>query len=339
MTKAFISGCAGTALTVSEIAFFREHDPWGLILFRRNCETPEQITKLVSAFRDAVSRPAAPVLIDQEGGRVQRLRPPHWSKYPPQKLYGDLYRADPERGREAAALGARLIACDLRKIGITVDCLPLLDVAFEGMVDAIGDRSISSDPKVVADLGEQVCAGLLSGGVLPVLKHLPGHGRAVVDSHLEMPRVDATLEELQAVDFVPFKALNRFPLAMTAHILFSDVDPLAPATQSAAVIETLIRGKIGFSGCLMSDDISMKALGGDMRERCAATFGAGCDLVLHCNGELAEMEAVADVAPKLSGLADVRCAKALAELKPVDPEFDETAARARLQVLIGEGYA
>jgi beta-N-acetylhexosaminidase len=339
MTKAFISGCAGLCLTEAEIDFFRSEDPWGLILFRRNCDTPQQVGDLVASFRQAVGRPDAPVLIDQEGGRVQRLRPPHWPKYPPQQLFGRLYEADPARGRNAARLGARLIAHDLHALGITMDCLPVLDVGIPETVDAIGDRAYSLEPKVVAELGRETSEGLIAGGVLPVMKHLPGHGRAVVDSHLELPKVAAGLEELERTDFVPFKALNDYPLAMTAHILFPALDPAAPATQSREIVETIIRGKIGFTGCLMSDDISMKALGGDMRERCAATFGAGCDLVLHCNGEMSDMVAVADVAPQLSGMSELRCSQALATRREPDPAFDVEAARAEFQRLLGEGVA
>lgn len=337
MTKAFISGCSGPVLTQDETSFFKAEDPWGLILFRRNCETPEQVATLVSDFRSAVGRENAPVLIDQEGGRVQRLRPPNWPKYPPQKIFGDLYKVDPTRARNAARLGARLIATDLRAIGINVNCLPLLDVTVAETVDAIGDRAYSDDAQTVADLGRETAEGHLASGVLPVLKHLPGHGRAIVDSHLELPRVDASREELEASDFLPFRELSGYPLAMTAHILFSSIDPGRPATQSATVIETVIRGSLGFEGCLMSDDISMKALGGDMRERCSATFAAGCDLVLHCNGDLDEMRAVADVAPVLSGMSGIRCSIALARVTGPDRDFDVEAARAEFERLLGRG--
>lgn len=333
MTKAFISGCAGLRLTADEKAFFTREDPWGLILFRRNCDHPEQVAALTAEFRAAVGRQNAPVLIDQEGGRVMRLRPPHWPAFPPQKLFGDLYRADPGRGREAAWLGARLIAHELLALGINVDCLPLLDVSQPGMVDAIGDRAYGSDPDMVAKLGKETCEGLLAGGVLPVFKHLPGHGRATVDSHLELPRVDAPRQELEAVDFAPFKALSRYPMAMTAHLLFSAIDPKAPATQSRIIVESVIRGHMGFDGVLMSDDINMKALGGDMRERSAATFAAGCDLVLHCNGELDQMQAVADVAPDLEGMSRLRCERALGWQKAPDPAFDAQAAWARFRIL------
>ncbi|WP_417670476.1 beta-N-acetylhexosaminidase [Roseibium sp.] len=339
MTKAFVSGCAGLALSEAETGFLSREDPWGLILFRRNCDTPDQVRALVQDFRNAVGRDDAPVLIDQEGGRVQRLRPPHWPKYPPQQVFGDLYRSDPTRGRNAARLGARLIAHDLHELGITVNCLPLLDVQFPQTVDAIGDRAYADRADVIEDLGRETCEGLLAGGVLPVLKHLPGHGRATVDSHLELPRVGASRADLEQVDFLPFERLRNYPLAMTAHILFEDIDPNTPATQSREIIETVIRGRIGFSGCLMSDDISMKALGGNMRERCEATFAAGCDLVLHCNGELDQMQAVADVAPRLSGLTQLRCRQALVALKEPDPSFDVERVRAEFRMLLGGSNA
>lgn len=337
MTKAFISGCAGQTLTEDEISFYREAQPWGLILFRRNCGDPEQLRDLVAGFRDAVGREDAPVLIDQEGGRVQRLRPPHWPGFPPQKRYGDLYRIDPSRGREAAYLGARLIAHELTELGINVDCLPLADVLTPATVDAIGDRAYGADPHEVAVLGRETSEGLLAGGVLPVVKHLPGHGRATVDSHLVLPRVEEPLETLEEIDFAPFRELKDYPLAMTAHICFPAIDPQFPATQSREIIETIIRGKIGFKGCLMTDDIGMKALGGDIRERAGLAFAAGCDLVLHCNGEFQEMVALGQMAPELSGNAAARCREALVWLQRREPaEFDREAAWARFRTLLGE---
>lgn len=326
MTKAFISGCSGYELLPEEKAFFRSEDPWGLILFRRNCGDPEQLATLVASFRAAVGRPDAPVLIDQEGGRVQRLRPPNWPSFPSAKRFGDLYGEDPQRARKAAFLGARLIAHELLALGITVDCLPLLDICYPDTVDAIGDRAYSDDPDIVADLGRATYDGLLDGGVLPVIKHLPGHGRALVDSHLELPRVRATRDELEE-DYRPFRALVDAPLAMTAHLLYEAVDGDLPATQSARVIQDIIRKEIGFSGCLMSDDISMKALGGDMRERAAACFAAGCDIVLHCNAEMSEMKAVASATPELAGTASERCEAALALRADPPPGFDASAAQ------------
>lgn len=326
MTKAFVSGCAGVTLTQDEIAFFRDADPWGLILFARNVGSPDQLRALTSAFREAVGRQTAPVLVDQEGGRVQRLKPPNWPKYPAPKLYGDLFRSDPGKGERAAWLGARLIASDLFDVGITIDCLPCLDVRFPDTVDAIGDRALSDDPNVVTRLGQAMIDGALSGGVLPVIKHIPGHGRARVDSHLELPRVEADTTSLKDVDFRPFQALSGVSLGMTAHIIYNEIDPDTAGTQSAKVIQDVIRTEIGFAGCLMSDDISMKALGGDYVERSQKIIEAGCDIVLHCNGEMSEMMAVADAVPELAGEAAQRCAAALDGLKPPEPGFDRIAA-------------
>jgi beta-N-acetylhexosaminidase len=333
MTKAFISGCAGLELTPEEREFFREQDPWGLILFRRNIDTPAQVKALCEDFRRCVRRSDAPILVDQEGGRVQRLGPPYWPAYPPGSVYGEVYNNDREKGRHAARLGARLIAHDLLSLGITVNCLPLLDLRLPETTDIIGDRSYSSDPEEVADIGRAVCDGLLEGGVLPVIKHLPGHGRALVDSHLELPRISATGKEMSGSDFKAFAALSDIALAMTAHILYEDLDASAPATQSPQVIKDVIRGELGFNGCLMSDDISMKALDGEMSDRALASYAAGCDLVLHCNGDMAEMAAVAAAAPVLTGLPLERCERALSERKPAAP-FDEAKARADFASLI-----
>ena len=344
MTKAFISGCAGTALSSKELDFFSKEDPWGLILFRRNCVDREQVRSLIAAFRECVGRADAPVLIDQEGGRVQRLRPPHWPNYPAGRVFGALYEKDQAAGELAAWLGARLIAEDLREIGVSVDCLPLLDVSRPETVDAIGDRAYASDPATVSILGRKVCEGLLAGGVLPVIKHLPGHGRAQVDSHLSLPRVDASEEELEQSDLVPFRDLADMPLAMTAHLLFSKIDPEQPATQSSTIIRDLIRSKIGFAGALMSDDLSMQALGGSLGNRGEKAFAAGCDLVLHCNGDMSEMLEVAAVSPALTGLAAERCARALvtgnAALEAANAgEFSAEDASLELNALLAHGQA
>ncbi|WP_420415230.1 beta-N-acetylhexosaminidase [Roseibium sp.] len=335
MIKAFISGCAGSVLTDDERAFFKDTNPWGLILFARNIETPEQVSDLTESFRQAVGRQDAPVLVDQEGGRVQRLRPPHWRKYPAPKLFGDLYGKDPAAGRRAAFLGAQLIAADLSAVGITVDCLPCLDVRFPETVDAIGDRAMSEDTETVSLLGRDMVNGALAGGVLPVIKHIPGHGRAKVDSHLELPRVLDDKKTLETVDFQPFKALRDVSLGMTAHLLYESIDPDNPGTQSRTVIEEIIRKEIGFDGCLMSDDISMKALGGTVGDRSRKIWDAGCDVVLHCNGEMDEMRVVADAAPDLAGRSLERCEQAMAGLKPIDPDFDNVAAWQEFQSLTG----
>ncbi|MHA7772725.1 beta-N-acetylhexosaminidase [Roseibium sp. M-1] len=335
MIKAFVSGCSGLTLTAEETAFFRDENPWGLILFKRNIETPDQVRALTSAFRNAVGRPDAPVMVDQEGGRVQRFRPPHWPKYPASKIFGDLFAENTETGLRAAWLGARLIADDLLALGITIDCLPCLDVRFPDTVDAIGDRSFSSDPDVVAALGRAMADGALAGGVLPVIKHIPGHGRARVDSHLELPRVEADHSSLESVDFRPFKALSGVSLGMTAHIVYEGIDPHTAGTQSARVIGDIIRGEIGFDGCLMSDDISMKALGGSFEERSRKIIQAGCDIVLHCNGDMEEMRAVADVVPELAGKSELRCADALAGREEPEPGFDRQSAWTEFQALTG----
>lgn len=335
MTKAFVSGCSGRALTEDEISFFREQDPWGLILFARNVETPDQLRRLTASFREAVGRPEAPVLVDQEGGRVQRLKQPNWPKYPAAKIYGDLFEEDADAALRAAWLGARLICDDLYQVGITIDCLPCLDIRFPDTVDAIGDRAFSSDPEVVIALGQAMIEGAKAAGVLPVIKHIPGHGRAVVDSHLELPRVEADESSLESVDFRPFKALSHVSLGMTAHIVYASIDEETAGTQSRKIIGDVIRNNIGFAGCLMSDDISMHALGGDFGDRSRKILEAGCDIVLHCNGDMDEMRAVAEVVPELTGVSERRCEEALAGRRDPEPGFDRAAAWSEFQTLTG----
>jgi beta-N-acetylhexosaminidase len=338
-TKAFITGVAGLALDADERAFLADERPWGLILFRRNCSEATQISDLVQEFRRAVARDDAPVLIDQEGGRVQRLGPPGWRRYPPGRAYGRLYAEDAEAGLEAAFLGARLMADDLHALGITVDCLPVLDVPSPGGHDVIGDRAYGTDPGTVAALARAAADGLLAGGVLPVGKHLPGHGRAGADSHHVLPVVDASRAALERVDFAPFRMLADLPLAMTAHVVYTAIDPERPATTSPTVIAEIIRGAIGYDGCLMGDDVSMNALAGTISERTVALFAAGCDLALHCNGDLAEMRAVAAATPRLAGRAAERAARALAALRPPQP-FDRAGAVALVERLTaGPGAA
>ncbi|WP_304191553.1 beta-N-acetylhexosaminidase [Phenylobacterium aquaticum] len=325
-THAAILGCSGLTLTAEERAFFTDVQPWGFILFKRNIDAPDQVRALVEALRATVGRPDAPVLIDQEGGRVQRLGPPHWRRYPPGRAYGVL----PEpQGREMAQLGARLLAHDLAALGINVDCLPVLDVPQAGAHDVIGDRAYATTAEGVANLGRAACEGLIEGGVLPVIKHMPGHGRAGVDSHLKLPVVDAPLEELEAVDFAPFQALADMPMAMTSHVVYTAVDSRHPATTSRAVHTKVIRGAIGFDGLVMTDDLSMKALGGDFTSRARKSLAAGCDMVLHCNGDMAEMRGVIAGTRPLAGPAARRAKAALARVaRPLAP-FDVNAARAR----------
>jgi beta-N-acetylhexosaminidase len=332
-TRAFITGVSGTELSADERQFIRSERPWGFILFKRNIETPAQVTALVGELRNEIGNPDAPVLIDQEGGRVQRLGPPNWAVYPPGAVFGTLYDIDPKLGLAAARLSSRLIAADLIELGITVDCLPLADVPVAGADAVIGNRAYGNEPGKVAAIARAVTEGLEQGGVLPVLKHIPGHGRATADTHFRLPEVDTAQIELEKTDFAAFLPLADLPMAMTAHVVFSALDPAHPATTSATIIEQVIRGVIGFQGLLMSDDVSMNALAGSIAERTRAIVTAGCDIVLHCNGKLDEMREVARETPELSGKALARAQAALASRKPPQA-FDRVAARAELDALI-----
>ena len=333
MRRAFITGILGTELSAEERQFVRAERPWGFILFKRNIETPDQILRLVGELRESVADSDAPVLIDQEGGRVQRFGPPYWPVYPPGALFGTLYDIDRGLGLSAARLSARLIAADLYETGVTVDCLPLADVPVAGADAVIGNRAYGTEPAKVAAIARAVTEGLQQGGILPVLKHIPGHGRATADTHFGLPVVDTPKSELERTDFAAFQPLADLPMAMTAHVVFSALDPAQPATTSATIIEQVIRGVIGFQGLLLSDDVSMNALAGSIAERTRAIVGAGCDMVLHCNGKLDEMREVAAETPELSGRALERAARALASRQPPRP-FDRTAARAELDALI-----
>jgi beta-N-acetylhexosaminidase len=334
MRSRAIYGCAGTTLSAAEQDFFREVKPWGFILFARNINDPGQVKALVAELRDTVADGQAPILIDQEGGRVARLRPPHWRARPPAARFGALHVENPKAAREACYLNARLIAHDLASLGINVDCLPVLDVPVVGAHDIIGDRAFAHDPTTIIDLGKAQIEGLMDGGVLPVMKHIPGHGRAGADSHLDLPRVSATAEELSASDFVTFRSLSQCPIAMTAHVVYESIDPQRPCTTSAKVIRDVIRGEIGFDGLLMSDDLSMKALDGPLAVRAKAALFAGCDLALHCNGDMDEMRNVASGVTRLQGPALKRSEQALAHLSVPAP-FDAEAAEARLASLLG----
>ena len=332
--SAFITGVSDVALTAAERAFVREARPWGLILFKRNIETPEQVAGLVASFREAVGA-EAPVLVDQEGGRVQRIGPPHWPSYPAAAVYGALYERDQTAGIAAAQLGARLIAHDLQRLGIDIDCLPVADLPVAGADPVIGDRAYGGTPAQVSVLAKAAAEGLMAGGVLPVLKHLPGHGRAAADSHLKLPVVDAARAELEGADFAAFRPLVGLPLGMTAHVVFSAYDPVNPATTSVTMVKDVIRDSIGFKGLLMSDDVSMGALSGSLAERTCAALAAGCDIVLHCNGDLAEMEAVAGAAPVLAGEPASRAAAALSIRKAPDA-IDEADARLVFAAMLAE---
>jgi len=334
---AVLFGCAGTALDPAEAAFFRDADPMGFILFRRNAREPSQVAELTAALREAVGRPDAPVLVDQEGGRVQRLKGPDWPPVPPMRAIGRLAERDPRAGAEAARLAGRVLAATLRPLGIDVDCAPVADVLRPETTDAIGDRAFGSDPDLVSDLCRRIAAGLLEGGVLPVVKHVPGHGRAAVDSHLETPRVHAPRDALEETDFAPFRALQALPCAMVAHVVYDALDPVRPASVSASVIGTLVRREFGFDGFLFSDDVCMEALGGTPDERACAVLAAGCDAALHCNGEMAEMEAIAARAPRLTAAAAARWARARAYPDPAPGPFDADDGLRRLGALLAAG--
>jgi beta-N-acetylhexosaminidase len=333
--RSFISGCASAALTAEEVEFFREYRPWGLILFKRNCESPAQLKLLTNAFRDAVGRKNAPVFIDQEGGRVQRLGPPssHWKKYPPGRAYGDLYGVNPMAALRTARHVGRLMAEDLIEAGITANCLPVLDVPQLGSHDVIGDRAYSANIEQVMALARAHAAGLMDGGVLPVVKHIPGHGRAEVDSHHALPVVRASRDELEKTDFPPFAAFADAPMAMTAHVIYAALDKFQPATLSKKIIKAIIRQSIGFQGLLMTDDLSMKALSGTLPEKCAAALAAGCDMLLHCNGDLGEMKEVAMAAGELKGKA-LRRAKAALKWARKPQSFDRPAALKDLEQIV-----
>lgn len=329
MTKPVIFGCESATLSNAERVFFRAADPLGFILFARNCETPAQIRRLVADLRESVARADAPILIDQEGGRVARLKPPHFPAYPAAAAIAALGGL---RAREAAWLGARLIADDLGQLGITVDCAPVIDVPVSGADPIIGDRAWGGDSATVAQNGLAVCDGLMAGGVLPVIKHIPGHGRASVDSHRALPVVDTPRAVLESTDFAPFRALAGMPWAMTAHVLYTALDPDRPATLSPRVIAA-IRAEIGFDGVLLSDDLSMAALGGKIETRAWAALKAGCDLVLHCNGILDEMQAIADAIGAMSDAASRRVAAGEAR-RGAPGWFDRYAAEARFAALL-----
>jgi beta-N-acetylhexosaminidase len=336
--SAAIHGCAGLELSAAERAFFRAVKPWGFILFRRNIETPDQVRRLIDALRGCVGRADAPVLIDQEGGRVARLGPPHWPARAAVARLATAFDHDPASACLAVWLHFRLIAADCAALGINVVCAPVLDLAMPGGHDIIGDRAFGADPFQVATLGRAACAGLLAGGVLPVLKHVPGHGRAAADSHVSLPRVAADRASLSASDFLPFRALADMPLAMSAHVLYAAIDPERPATLSPRLIAEVVRGEIGFAGALLSDDLDMGALTGAHDLRARAALEAGCDVVLQCNGRLADMEATAAGVSALAGPAAARCAAALSRRATPEP-FDLAEGKRQLDSLLAGALA
>jgi beta-N-acetylhexosaminidase len=334
--RAFICGLSGLLLAARERDFLGQTQPAGLILFARNVESPDQLRRLIADAKAAADGDGRMlVMVDQEGGRVQRLKEPHWPRYPAARAFAHLRGDDCEKAGEAAYLCARMMAQDLRELGFNTTCAPVLDVPVPGADNIIGDRAYAEEARAVIELGGAVADGLLASGILPVMKHIPGHGRAMADSHLALPVVDTPLSELEAHDFAPFRALRHLPLAMTAHVVFKAVDPSAPVTVSEKAIGEMIRGHIGFDGLLMSDDLSMRALSGTLAERARASYAAGCDLALHCNGSMEEMVAIAAVAPYLEGMALKRFDAALAQLREPQAFDRESAEQARLDSLAG----
>lgn len=335
--KAYISGVAGLALSDAEKALFRVAPPAGLIIFARNCDSRAQISALVADFKSAVGTDDVLILVDQEGGRVQRLRPPLASLLPPAAAFLAEAGGDTQRARGLAYISARLTAAELKSVGIDTDCAPVLDVPVAGAHDIIGNRAYARDPATVIEIAAGFAEGLMAGGVLPVIKHIPGHGRAAADSHLELPVVATPRADLELTDFVPFRALRHLPAAMTAHVLYAAIDAHAPASTSPLVTEMIIRGHIGFDGLLMSDDLGMKALTGDFGARAQAVLAAGSDLALHCSSNLAEIEAVASAVPVLSGRGEARFAAALAVARRSPTRFDLDAARDSVAAMVARG--
>ena len=331
--RAAVVGLAGERLEPAEAELFGARPPLGFILFRRNCRSTAQVRALIAALHAVPGCEGAPVMIDQEGGRVARLAPPDWPPRCALRRIGELAEVDLDLGRRAAWLHSRLIAADLEPLGIRITCAPVLDLGLPEQTRAIGDRAYGADPDLVGELGAAAIQGFLDGGVLPVIKHLPGHGRATVDSHLELPLVDADAQTLEATDWRPFVRNRTARLGMTAHILFRALDADAPATQSRRIVDEVIRGRIGFEGLLFSDDLSMEALQGAVGERAARARAAGCDVALHCNGRLDEARAVLDAAGPLSPAAAGRLARALDQLRP-GRAFDDAAGAAELEDLL-----
>ncbi|MBT4588628.1 MAG: beta-N-acetylhexosaminidase [Rhodospirillaceae bacterium] len=332
-SKAVIFGCAGLELSPEEVAFFTKTQPIGFILFARNCDTPKQVQDLTQQLRDCIQSKDALILIDQEGGRVCRLKPPHWRHPPAAQVFAQLAERDLGLACEALTLNVRLIGQELRELGINVDCLPVLDIPEEGADSVIGDRAYGRDVDQIAALGRTACSALMHEGILPVIKHIPGHGRATVDSHKALPIVDTEHAELSQIDFMPFKVLADMPLAMTAHVIYSAIDADHPATTSKRVVKEILRDEICFDGLLMTDDLSMQALAGSFAERTRTSLEAGCDVVLHCNGEMSEMVEIATAVYDMTDEANERLAHALARIQHYET-IDKEASLARLEELL-----
>ena len=312
--SAAIYDCEGARLSDDERAFFREANPWGFIVFARHCETPDNVRAHCDELRDCVGRDA-PILIDQEGGRVIRMKPPVFREHKPPGLLGELWKLDPEKAREASRLNGKLLARMVSDLGVTVNCAPSLDIPqIDSDPATLGDRAFAAHPDTVSALGRAYIEGALEGGVLPVIKHLPGLGRSLSDSHYSLPRVSASKDDLAKEDFAPFRALSDAPVGMTCHVVFEAFDSARPATLSPIVVGDVIRRDIGFDGLLISDDLKMQALDGGYDERAAGALDAGCDIALSCNLSLAEKQIAAKGARPLTGDAKMRAERALSTL-------------------------
>jgi len=330
-----VFSCAGEALTSVERALFEKANPFGFILFKHNCQNPNQVRWLIKEMRQAVGRDDVPIFIDQEGGRVARLQPPQWPKHPPARLFGAIYEEDPEWGTEAMRLNTRLMASELWDLGITINCAPVLDLFVAGASNAIGDRAFSRKPTAVAELARMQAETFLANGVLPVIKHIPGHGRLNVDPHMVLPVINASRAELESEDFVPFELLKDLPIAMNSHAVFAALDKEAPASLSSKIHADIIREVIGFDGLLLSDDLNMKALDGLPADRAKAALTAGADVVLYCNGTVAEMEQVAAVLAPMGDESWARWERAKSMVKPPPENYNQSADSARLDILLG----
>ncbi len=329
-----VFGCSRTALTPLERNFFKIANPFGFILFKRNCESPDQVRWLIKELRQAVGREDVPILIDQEGGRVARLQPPHWPQHPPARAFGAMYERDAEWGAEAMQLYARIVAHELWQLGVIINCAPVVDLFIEGASSAIGDRALSRKPAVVAALARVWSETFLANGVLPVIKHFPGHGRIKTDPHHMLPVVEASRAELESEDFIPFELLKDLPIGMNSHAVFMAIDPERAASLSVSV-QDVIRGTLGFDGLLLSDDISMKALHGLPDDLAKRALSAGADIVLHCNGNLAEMEAIATALEPMGAESWGRWEYAKSMVNRPEPGYNPRQDNARLDILLG----
>jgi beta-N-acetylhexosaminidase len=337
--RPIIFGCAGTVLTPGERNFFSDINPFGFILFQRNCQSRDQVRQLIADLRATVGRDVAPILIDQEGGRVARLKPPNWPKYPAARIFGQIWESDHQLGVEAVKIHATLMGHELARLGVTVNCAPVLDLSYPITHDAIGDRAFSAKADAVIALGRAFAEGLLEAGVLPVIKHMPGHGRATVDPHLSLPFVEADTAALEVTDMKPFMALKDFPIGMTCHLMFKKIDPVNPVSLSSKIISDLIRGKIGFDGLLFSDDLDMKALTGRLEDRGRDALAAGNDVLLYCSPDQAGMVEIGRGLPAMNDLAWARWQRAMDRLPKRQPFIDIQGLNERLDIILGAAAA